>query len=68
MGEHGSTFAGNPMASALGEASLEVLLEEGLMDNSVAMGDRILEHLNDEFSSLDFVKGISGKGLLMGIE
>ena len=56
------------MGAALGEASLEVLLEEGLMGNSVAMGDRILEHLNDEFSSLDFITGISGKGLLMGIE
>ena len=68
VGEHGSTFAGNPMGAALGEASIDVLYEEGLIQNSQEMGDRILEHLVDDFTSLEIVKEITGKGLLMGIK
>lgn len=32
-GEHGSTYGGNPLASAVGIAALEVLRDEGLVEN-----------------------------------
>ena len=38
-GSHGSTFGGNPLGSAIAKRSLELLEEEGLIENSRLMGD-----------------------------
>jgi len=40
-GEHGSTFAGSPLAAAVGEAALRVVLDEGLCANAVARGAQL---------------------------
>ena len=37
-GDHGSTFGGNPLASAIARASLDVLVDEGLVDRSREIG------------------------------
>jgi len=41
-GDHGSTFGGSPLAAAVGMAALDVILEEGLVENSLKMGDKLL--------------------------
>lgn len=33
-GDHGSTYGGNPLAAALAKVSIEVLIEEGMIENS----------------------------------
>lgn len=33
-GDHGSTYGGNPMGAALSKVSVEVLIEEGMIENS----------------------------------
>ena len=38
-GTHGSTFGGNPLAAAVGIASLEVLEDEGLDERAEALGE-----------------------------
>ena len=38
-GEHGSTFGGNPLGMAVAKRAIEVLIEEGMVENSREMGD-----------------------------
>ena len=65
-GEHGSTFGGNPLACAVAREALKVLTEEGLIENSVTMGQRFVDGLR----SLDnpMLKEVRGKGLMIGLE
>jgi ornithine--oxo-acid transaminase len=65
-GEHGSTFGGNPLACAIVRAALKVLVEEGLIENSAAMGALFLEGLKQ--ISHPLIKEIRGKGLMIGLE
>lgn len=65
-GSHGSTFGGNPMAAAVGIASIEVLLEENLVERSREMGKVFLESLK-RITHPD-IKEIRGRGLFVGIE
>lgn len=65
-GTHGSTFGGNPLACAIGEAALEVLLSEKLVERAARVGRLLKERLE----SLDHprLKAVRGKGLLLGVE
>jgi ornithine--oxo-acid transaminase len=65
-GEHGSTFGGNPLACAVARASLKVLIEEGMVENALAMGARFLAGLRDINSPA--VKEVRGRGLMIAIE
>src|SRR3546814_18251910 len=61
FGTHGSTYGGNPLAMAAGEAVLDVILEPGFLDHVEAMGERLrasLEQLIPNYVSLfDSVRG-----------
>jgi len=65
-GSHGSTFGGNPLAAAIGEESLKVLLDEKLADRAVEMGGYFVERLKGIKS--DKIKEIRAMGLLIGVE
>lgn len=65
-GSHGSTFGGNPLAAAIGEASLDVLVEEKLADRARRMGAYFLKGLKGIKS--EKIKAIRAKGLLIGVE
>jgi len=67
-GTHGSTFGGNPLVTAAAVATMKVLLEDGVLENSRAMGaylHRQLEKLKDKYG---FIKAIRGRGLIIGME
>lgn len=65
-GSHGSTFGGNPMACAVSIASLEVLEDEKLADNSIELGNYFMEELRKiEHPS---IKEVRGRGLFIGVE
>lgn len=64
-GEHGSTYGGNPLACKIAITSLQVLKEEGMMENAMQMGDYFREELIKLNSS--YIKAIRGKGLLNAI-
>jgi len=65
-GSHGSTFGGNPLASAIAEAALDVLVEENLTTRSKEMGEYFVRKLKEV--KCDKIKEIRAKGLLIGVE
>ena len=65
-GEHGSTFGGNPLAAAVARASLNVIVEEKLVEKSATLGEYFMEQLAEIPSP--WVKEIRGRGLLIGVE
>ncbi len=46
-GTHGSTFAGGPLACGLAEATLDTMINGGLMDNAVKVGEYFRAKLNE---------------------
>lgn len=65
-GDHGSTFGGNPLGSAVARAALEVIRDEKLSENAAVLGEYFLDHLT-EIPSIH-IKEVRGKGLLIGVE
>lgn len=65
-GQHGSTFGGNPLACAIARAALKVLVEEGMIENSAAMGDYFMAGLKSIRSNI--VKEVRGRGLMLAVE
>lgn len=66
-GEHGSTFGGNPLACAVAQAALEVIIEEKLAENAYNLGEYFREELNKFIKDSPLVKLVRGKGLLNAI-
>ncbi len=65
-GSHGSTFGGNPLAAAVGLASLQVVEEEKLSERSLELGAYFLERL--QAIQNEAIKEVRGRGLFIGIE
>lgn len=65
-GDHGSTFGGNPLASAIGIAALDVIIEENLAQHAYELGNWFTDELR-KIQNPKF-KEVRGKGLLIGIE
>jgi len=68
-GTHGSTYGGNPLACKVAMTALTVLKEEGMCENSAAMGQILLKGLKEihkEFG--DIVTTVRGQGLFCAIE
>ena len=65
-GDHGSTYGGNPLAAAVALEALEVLVDEGMVENSGRLGKRFLKGLLAIDSP--YVKEFRGRGLWIGIE
>ena len=68
-GTHGTTFGGNPLAAAAGNAVLDVLLAPGFLDQVAARGARLRDGLQDLAHATPAVfNGVRGVGLMLGIE
>ena len=65
-GDHGSTFGGNPLGSAIGRAALKVIVDEGLVERSRSLGAYFKGRLQRIES--EHIKEVRGKGLLIGVE
>lgn len=69
VGVHGTTFGGNPLAMAVGNAVLDVILEDGFLDEvqrkSLLMKQN-LAAVADEFP--DVIAEVRGSGLLLGLK
>jgi acetylornithine aminotransferase len=69
VGQHGTTFGGNPVSCAAGVVVVKEIFEGGLMQNAAALGAHFMDglvKLREEFPSL--VRTVRGKGLMIGVE
>jgi acetylornithine aminotransferase len=64
-GQHGSTFGGNPLATAVANAVLGEIERAGLVQNAARRGTEIRDRVLGLDSPL--VKGVRGRGLLIGV-
>ena len=67
-GHHGSTFGGNPLASAVALAVCETLKEQQLWQTAEARGQHIIDGLRTCLGELPGVVDIRGRGLMIGIQ
>ncbi|MEZ0244885.1 MAG: aspartate aminotransferase family protein [Sphingomonas sp.] len=69
IGTHGSTYGGNPLAMAAGQAILDVMLEPGFFEHVAKMGDRLRQAFEQLIPNHDHLfEEIRGKGLMLGIK
>jgi acetylornithine/N-succinyldiaminopimelate aminotransferase len=68
-GSHGSTFGGNPLAMAVANGVLDVVLADGFLDHVAAMGLRLKQRLAaiaDEHDEI--IEDVRGQGLMLGLK
>ena len=68
-GTHGSTYGGNPLAMAVGNAVLDVILDVGFLDHVVEMGAYLQDGLNGLVADFpDILDSVRGAGLMVGLK
>lgn len=67
-GDHGSTFAGQPLACAAALATLDVLIDEGLMANANQTGAHFRSALNALAAETGKITAVRGAGLMVGVD
>ena len=68
-GAHGTTFGGNPLAMAVGNAVLDVVLEPGFLEavqHKALLFKQGLAAIADEFPEV--IEGVRGGGLMLGLK
>jgi [amino-group carrier protein]-gamma-(L-lysyl/L-ornithyl)-L-glutamate aminotransferase len=68
VGEHSSTFAGNPLACAAGSATIDSLTEDKLVSNSESMGSIFKSGLLEIKEKYKIVREVRGLGMMLGVE
>jgi len=67
-GAHGSTFGGNPLASAAGLAAIQTYQDEDLIARAAMMGEFFLGRLRAELADIALVREVRGIGLMLAVE
>lgn len=69
IGTHGSTYGGNPLACAAGQAVLDVVLADGFLADVKRRGDRLRAALEQMIPNHDdLFEGVRGMGLMLGLK
>ncbi|GAM00097.1 MULTISPECIES: aspartate aminotransferase family protein [Sphingomonas] len=69
IGTHGSTYGGNPLSMAAGEAVLDVIQEPGFLEHVEAMGQRLRSTLEQMIPNFDHLfEEVRGHGLMQGLK
>ncbi len=71
VGNHGTTFGGNPLAMRAGVETIRIMEEEGLLANATKVGAHLATALSAALATelaSGAVKEIRGKGLMLGVE
>jgi acetylornithine/N-succinyldiaminopimelate aminotransferase len=69
IGTHGSTYGGNPLAMAAGQAVFDVVANEEFLANVRQMGERLRSALEQMIPNHDHIfESVRGKGLMLGIK
>ncbi len=67
-GNHGSTFGGNPLASTAALTTLNIIVQDNLLDHAGKLGEWIKHQLQTRLGGVKGVVAIRGQGLMLGIE
>lgn len=67
-GNHGSTFGGNPLACTAALTTIDVIEQDGLMDNAEKVGALIRQLFADALKGVAGLVDIRGHGLMIGVE
>jgi acetylornithine/N-succinyldiaminopimelate aminotransferase len=67
-GSHGSTFGGNPLATAAAISVLETLLDEEILENCSRVGEYFLIRLAEMKEKSTRIKEVRGRGLIIAVE
>ena len=68
VGDHGSTFAGNPLVCHAAEAVVDIITEEGFLDEVARKGNKLREDLQTVLKGNPHVKQVRGLGLIVGVQ
>ncbi len=68
VGDHSSTFGGNPLACASASAAIDVVLEENLPERAVTLGKYFKDKLDVLRGKYKIVREVRGLGLMIGME
>ncbi len=69
IGTHGSTYGGNPLAMAAGQAVLDVILEPGFLEGVKQTGNRLRASIEQLIPNHDHLfEGVRGMGLMLGVK
>jgi 4-aminobutyrate aminotransferase-like enzyme len=63
-----SSYGGNPMAATAARTSIEIIMEEGLVDHSRRLGEKMLAELEKWEREIPIVKEVRGRGLMIGMD
>lgn len=66
-GTHGSTFGGNPFATAVAKEVIEIILNDNVLDNTVNMGNYLLDQLVALKKDCPVIESVRGMGLIIGV-
>lgn len=69
LGVHGTTYGGNPLAMAVAESVIDVILADGFLDNTKKVGTELkneLQNLAKKFPEI--IQDVRGIGLMLGIK
>jgi acetylornithine/LysW-gamma-L-lysine aminotransferase len=68
IGEHSSTFAGNPLSCAAGTATIDALIEDKLVENAAKIGRYFKEGLLMLKDNHKMIREVRGLGLMLAVE
>jgi acetylornithine/N-succinyldiaminopimelate aminotransferase len=68
LGDHGSTFGGNPLATAAGKAVVQTVIDEGIHEKVKKSGQRLVSQLTEIQRETPSITEIRGMGLLQAVE
>jgi L-2,4-diaminobutyrate transaminase len=65
---HGFTYSGHPVGGAVGLVNLQIMEEEGLVENAARVGSYLLEQLRDAIGEHPYIGDLRGEGLMIAVE
>ncbi len=68
VGEHSSTFGGNPLACAAACATIDVILNERLPERARELGEKFIRILQNIVNDSSILREVRGLGLMIGLE
>jgi acetylornithine/N-succinyldiaminopimelate aminotransferase len=67
FGDHGTTFGGNPLATAAALATVSTIINDDLSNRSLNLGKYLMSQLKEKTKNIKVVKEVRGKGLMVGV-